>query len=50
MAMFLKRIAGMRDIIVHDYDNIDLDSIWKTIQNQLPKFKSEVEKIIHDLD
>ena len=45
-----RRIAGMRDIIVHDYGNIDLDSTWRTIQNQIPKFKYEVKKIIKDLE
>ncbi|MFB6181704.1 MAG: DUF86 domain-containing protein [Candidatus Magasanikbacteria bacterium] len=45
-----RRIAGMRDIVVHDYDNIDLDSTWKTTQKQLPKFKAEVENILEDLE
>jgi uncharacterized protein with HEPN domain len=32
-----KNMAGMRDILVHDYDQIDIDVIWDVIQNKLPE-------------
>ena len=30
-------MAGMRDIIVHQYDRLDLDLIWRTIQENIPE-------------
>ncbi|MBW4419418.1 MAG: DUF86 domain-containing protein [Myxacorys californica WJT36-NPBG1] len=30
-------IAGMRDVIVHEYDQVDLDVVWDVIQNKLPE-------------
>jgi len=27
-----KAMAGMRDILIHSYDNADLEEIWKTVK------------------
>jgi uncharacterized protein with HEPN domain len=32
-----REIAGMRDVIVHEYDQVDLDVVWDVIQNKLPE-------------
>ncbi|MGB3236880.1 MAG: DUF86 domain-containing protein [Geitlerinemataceae cyanobacterium] len=32
-----KDIAGMRDIVVHDYNRLDLETIWDVVQNDLPE-------------
>ncbi|WP_019499785.1 DUF86 domain-containing protein [Pseudanabaena sp. PCC 6802] len=29
-------IAGMRDILVHDYNRVDVETIWDVVQNDLP--------------
>jgi uncharacterized protein with HEPN domain len=31
------RVAGMRDIIAHQYDRLDLDLIWTVIQHSIPE-------------
>jgi uncharacterized protein with HEPN domain len=31
-----KLIAGMRDVLIHDYDRIDLPRVWDTVTAQLP--------------
>lgn len=31
-----KDIAGMRDIIVHNYDQINIQVVWDVVQNDLP--------------
>jgi uncharacterized protein with HEPN domain len=28
-------IAGIRDVIVHDYNRIDIEAIWDVVQNDL---------------
>jgi len=29
-------IAGIRDIIVHDYNRVDVETIWDVVKNDLP--------------
>lgn len=38
-------INGMRNRLVHEYDDIDLDTVWDTLEKSLPNLISELEKI-----
>ncbi len=42
-------IIGMRNILVHNYFEIDLEVVWGIVQNDLPPLKKQVETILHDL-
>ncbi len=39
-----KKVAGMRDRLIHDYRNWDFEEIWRTIQNRLPELVETLEK------
>lgn len=39
-------IKGMRNRIVHDYDNVDLSVLWGTIKESLPELKDKLKDII----
>lgn len=41
-----KKVAGMRDVIVHDYFSVDLNSVWKTATEDLQPLKSVLEDLI----
>lgn len=38
-------IRGLRNRIVHDYEGIQVDRIWQTIQGDLPNLIEEINKI-----
>ncbi len=41
-----KMMAGMRDILIHHYYELDEEEIWKTVRVDIPLLKSELEKVI----
>jgi uncharacterized protein with HEPN domain len=45
-----REIAGMRDVIVHKYDQVDLDVVWDVIQNKLPKLLISLQPLLPSKD
>jgi uncharacterized protein with HEPN domain len=46
---FPLRVAyEMRNALAHGYFQIDLEIVWATIENDLPKLEKQVKKIIKD--
>jgi uncharacterized protein with HEPN domain len=43
-----KSIIGLRNFIIHSYDNITDETIWAIIVNHLPKLKIKVENLLQD--
>lgn len=44
-----KKIAGLRDIIIHSYFNINYRILWDIIKNYLPKLGKEIRTLKIDL-
>lgn len=44
-----KEISGFRDRIIHDYFQIDVEIVWNTIKENIPKMYLEVQKITKDM-
>jgi len=40
-----KKIAGMRDVITHDYDEIDLTEIWTVVTENIPELLKYLENL-----
>jgi len=41
-----KQLYGMRNRIVHGYDGVDMQIVWDTISEDLPKLKDEIQNLI----
>lgn len=39
-----KDVVGMRDKLIHDYFEIDIDTVWKTIKENLLELKQNLSK------
>ena len=40
-----KEIKGMRNLIVHDYDGVNMRIVWETIKDDLESLKNNLSKL-----
>ena len=38
-------MAGMRDVLIHDYIDVDFDVVWKTASEDIPNLKNLILKV-----
>lgn len=41
-----KKVTGSRDVLIHDYFEVDLESVWDTATKDVPKLKQDIKKIL----
>lgn len=44
-----RSMAGIRDRLIHDYENVNLEIVWKTVTEDLPALAPQLEKVLSEL-
>ena len=42
-----KKMAGMRDKLIHDYISVDLWAVWAVVTDIIPEFKKQVSGMLN---
>ncbi len=40
-----RRIAGLRDVLIHGYDSVNIPGVWKTVREDIPPLVAALQRL-----
>ena len=44
------RIAGFRDVLIHQYEGVDLEQVWNRVEQDLPALEEALRELLQELE
>jgi uncharacterized protein with HEPN domain len=45
-----RALAGLRDVLIHQYEGVDLEKVWAIVEGELPGFREAIAALLPPLD
>lgn len=45
-----REMAGLRDVLIHGYDRIYWDEVWKVVSQDLPQLKPQIQGLLDEMN
>ncbi len=45
-----RALAGLRDVLIHQYEGVDLEKVWAIVEHELPGLRRAIAALLPPLD
>jgi len=45
-----RALAGLRDVLIHQYEGVDLERVWAVVERDLPRVRTGIRALLPHLD